>query len=96
VDSDGEFRVAVSGLKSGDVVRAVQTLNGLVSEASPPIIVRSPTPAPVLTPPPVEESTSVNGAGIPGATINIFVNGKVVATGLAGPAGSFSIAIPAT
>ena len=93
VAADGTFRVAVPRLQAGAVVRATQTLAGLVSALSSPVTVHAIPPAPTLTPPLVEQATGVSGTGSPGALVRIFVGGVTAGTGTVGSNGSFSITV---
>jgi RHS repeat-associated protein len=94
VGADGHFAVPVAPLIAGQVVRATQTISGLTSLLSAPVIVQARPPAPTVNTPLIAGGTQVAGTSASSALIDVFVNGAHLATGLAGVDGTFTIAVP--
>ena len=95
VAANGQFAVDVPALHAGEIVTATQTVGGLTSALSAPVTVRARPPAPTVTAPIFEGSLQVSGTGVANASVDVFVNGAPVATGVADPAGAFTIPVPA-
>ena len=94
VGADGHFAIPVAPLIAGQVVRATQTISGLTSLNSAPVIVQARPPAPTVNSPLIEGGTQVAGTSASSALVDVFVNGAHLATGLAGVDGTFTIAVP--
>lgn len=93
VDGSGRFELTVPPLGAGSVVRATQTVAGVRSPLSVPVIVRARPPTPMLTPPLLQGSTAVTGTGVIGAEVDVFVSGALAGSGTVDAAGVFSVRV---
>ncbi len=95
IDANGMFDVVVPVIQTGDVVQATQTVNGFTSAPSVEVTVQPIPPAPMITVPVVEGMTEAQGTGQPGATVDLFINGASIATGVVPSTGAFTLPTPA-
>ena len=90
---DGVFLLDVAPLRAGDQIRGRILLGGEVGPWSAPAMVRSETPAPVITTAPIEATTSIAGTGAAGARVSLLVNERIVAAGPVDASGRFAVGV---
>src|SRR5207249_1429469 len=93
--SDGTFMVTVAPLVAGQQLRATQTIDGVESTPSAPLTVLSVPPAPLVTTPLVEGSTSLGGTGTGSGTIEVVIDGVRVGTTAVADNGTWSLTVSA-
>ena len=79
VESSNTWTLALTqALTADQVVKANQTVDGVASEFSTPVMVVQPPPPPTVNSPLFAGNTTVNGTGLPNASIEVFVDGTSV------------------
>jgi len=96
VQSNGTWTLTgIAPLVDGNVITAIVTVGSLVSGPSGPVVVAANaadvTPPPSVTDPIAALATSVSGTGIPGATVNVYVDGVFVGTAVVGGGGGWTL-----
>ncbi|MBC2821295.1 immunoglobulin-like domain-containing protein [Enterococcus faecalis] len=92
VGSDGNYSLTIPKQIAGTVIKAVVSMDGQVSEANTTVVrtaLTQTTISEIST-----ETTQVNGKGEPNAPIKIMNGNQVIAQGIVGSDGNYTLTIP--
>lgn len=93
-ETDGTFNVELPfSLVAGQEVTATQTVAGVTSIPSAPVTVVAIPAPPSVAGPLIEGGADVTGAGLPGATVEVFIEASASGSTTASNAGTWTLTI---
>lgn len=93
VDAAGAFVADVPVLVAGQRITATQTVVSVTSIPSASVTVVAVPPVPIVMAPLVEGTNDVFGTGLPGATVNLFIDNVSAGTAAVGEASTWSVRV---